>query len=93
MTGSLLTGAGGSYAVTTWLSTDQREAAEASEKEQTEAEPDQSLNEKSLEKVAQAYKLIQGNYVEEVEEGQLIEGAIQGMLTTLDDSDQQREDK
>ena len=85
MTGSLLTGAGGSYAVTTWLSTDQKEAAEASEKEQTEAEPDQSLNEKSMEKVAQAYKLIQGNYVEEVEEGQLIEGAIQGMLTTLDD--------
>ncbi len=85
MTGSLLTGAGGSYAVTTWLSTDQKEAAEASEKDQTEAEPDQSLNEKSMEKVAQAYKLIQGNYVEEVEEGQLIEGAIQGMLTTLDD--------
>ena len=85
MTGSLLTGAGGSYAVTTWMETDQKEAAEASEKDQTEAEPDQSLNEKSMEKVAQAYKLIQGNYVEEVEEGQLIEGAIQGMLTTLDD--------
>jgi carboxyl-terminal processing protease len=85
MTGSLITGAGGSYAVTTWLSTEQKETAEASEKEQTEAEPDQSLNEKSMEKVAQAYKLIQGNYVEEVEEGQLIEGAIQGMLTTLDD--------
>ena len=51
LTGSLLTGAGGSYAVTTWLSTDQKEAAEASEKEQTEAEPDQSLNEKNLEKM------------------------------------------
>ena len=85
MTGSLLTGAGGSYAVTTWVSTDQKEAAEASEKEQTEAEPDLSLNEKNMEKVAQAYKLIKGNYVEEVEEAQLIEGAIQGMLTTLDD--------
>ena len=33
MTGSLLTGAGGSYAVTTWMETDQKEAAEASEKE------------------------------------------------------------
>ena len=66
ITGSLLTGAGGSYAVTTWLSPDQSEAAE---KEQIEAESDQSLNEKNMEKVAQAYKLIKGNYVEEVEEG------------------------
>ena len=85
MTGSLLTGAGGSYAVTTWMETDQKEAAEASEKDQTEAESDQSLNEKSMEKVAQAYKLIQGNYVEKVDEDKLVEGAIQGMLSVLKD--------
>ena len=38
-----------------------------------------------MDKVMQAYQLIKGNYVEEVQEEQLIEGAIQGMLTTLDD--------
>lgn len=38
-----------------------------------------------IEKVEQAYSLIEEHYVEEVEGEQLIEGAIQGMLNTLDD--------
>lgn len=36
-------------------------------------------------KVAQAFQLIKENYLEDVDEQQLIEGAIQGMLTTLED--------
>ncbi|TCT18757.1 carboxyl-terminal processing protease [Melghiribacillus thermohalophilus] len=36
-------------------------------------------------KVLQAYSIIQNNYVEDVKEEELIEGAIQGMLDTLDD--------
>ncbi len=38
-----------------------------------------------MDKVKQAYELIDQNYVGEVEEGQLLEGAIDGMLETLDD--------
>ncbi len=38
-----------------------------------------------LQKIAQAYALIQENYLEDVEETELIEGAIDGMLATLDD--------
>lgn len=38
-----------------------------------------------MEKVSQAYDLISDNFVEEVDQDELIEGAIQGMLTTLDD--------
>lgn len=36
-------------------------------------------------KVQQAYQLIKQNYLEDVEEQQLIEGAIEGMLATLGD--------
>src|SRR5690625_1078815 len=36
-------------------------------------------------KVTQAYNLIQEHYVEDVDEKELLEGAIQGMLETLDD--------
>jgi carboxyl-terminal processing protease len=39
----------------------------------------------NLKKVGQAFELIRDQYVEEVEEKQLIEGAIQGMLATLND--------
>lgn len=38
-----------------------------------------------MEKVKQVYELIDENYIEEVEDGKLIEGAIDGMLETLDD--------
>src|SRR5699024_10186719 len=38
-----------------------------------------------MDKVEQAYDLIEKHYVEEVEGKDLIEGAIQGMLSTLDD--------
>lgn len=40
---------------------------------------------KSMDKIVQAYSLIEQNYLEDVEGQQLIEGAIQGMLDTLDD--------
>lgn len=49
--------------------------------EGTEA-PESSAN---LNKINQAYSLIKQNYLEEVEDTQLIEGAIEGMLSTLED--------
>src|SRR5690625_288487 len=38
-----------------------------------------------MEKVSQAYSLIKQHFIEDVDDQELIEGAIQGMLTSLDD--------
>src|SRR5690625_2233504 len=38
-----------------------------------------------MEKVSQAYSLIKKHFIEDVDDQELIEGAIQGMLTSLDD--------
>ncbi|MDI4707207.1 PDZ domain-containing protein, partial [Pseudoalteromonas shioyasakiensis] len=38
-----------------------------------------------MEKVAQAFALIQDNYIEDIDDKQLTEGAIEGMLATLED--------
>ncbi|WP_186580861.1 S41 family peptidase [Aquibacillus kalidii] len=38
-----------------------------------------------MQKVIKAYELIKGNYVEKIEDKELIEGAVQGMLNTLED--------
>ncbi|WP_163970534.1 S41 family peptidase [Oceanobacillus halotolerans] len=46
----------------------------------------ESLNTpQNMEKVAQAYQVIKQNYIEDVDDTQLIEGAIKGMLGTLED--------
>ncbi|MFT4417021.1 S41 family peptidase [Fredinandcohnia humi] len=45
----------------------------------------QKNNGSELSKISQAYNLILSSYVEKVDEDQLIEGAIQGMVNTLDD--------
>src|SRR5690625_1519789 len=65
------------------------------EQKQDKAEKSQDKTEESAElstedpedmtKVTQAYHLIQEHYVEDVDEKELLEGAIQGMLETLDD--------
>ncbi|MFD1038867.1 S41 family peptidase [Virgibacillus byunsanensis] len=39
----------------------------------------------NMDKVVQAYNVIKDNYLEDVENKQLIEGAIEGMLNTLED--------
>ena len=83
LTGSLLTGAGGAYALTTWLPGEQEKDTNKAEQASHQAEI--SMDEDNLEKMTKAFQLIKGNYVEEVKDEQLVEGAIQGMLTTLDD--------
>lgn len=71
----------------------------ATSEQQTNNDPQQDENEGSfnneslededipnhLSKVVQAYGLIQENFVNEIEDDDLIEGAIQGMLGTLED--------
>jgi carboxyl-terminal processing protease len=81
MTGSLLTGAGGTYAGMQLLD------PSASEKYSNvqDSEDQASISLEDLGKVEQAYSLIFNSYVEEVNKDQLVEGAIQGMLATLED--------
>ena len=85
MTGSLLTGAGGTYAgMTFWGQT-----KETSQLEQAVIPKEKSINvetsAQSLDKVEQAYDLILSRYVEKVDGKKLEEGAIQGMLSVLKD--------
>jgi carboxyl-terminal processing protease len=84
MVGSLLTGAGGTYAGMQWFGqTEGNTALEQTSKKETVV-TDQSDTE-DLAKVNQAYELILSRYVEQVNSETLVEGAIQGMLTVLDD--------
>lgn len=85
MVGSLLTGAGGTYAGMNWY--EQTEGKSALE--QTLMKKDtvvtNQIDMEELAKVNQAYELILSRYVEKVDNEMLVEGAIQGMLTVLDD--------
>ncbi|MDF2855625.1 MAG: peptidase, partial [Neobacillus sp.] len=85
LTGSLLTGAGGTYVGLKWLGNTKGNSVleqSISDKESANSEVSDSVD---LEKVNLAYDLIVDRYVEKVDREKLIEGAIQGMLTVLDD--------
>lgn len=73
---SFLLGAGSTYAILEWTGEE-----EQTKKNEEPVERDLP----SLAKVEKAYDLILNGYVEEVEEEKLVEGAIKGMLSTLDD--------
>ncbi|WP_071460808.1 S41 family peptidase [Bacillus massilinigeriensis] len=73
---SLAAGSAGTYALLEW----KKPAEEAMQQVQ---EPKTAAE--RLVKVGQAYSLILNSYVEKVGEEQLVEGAIQGMLSTLKD--------
>lgn len=84
MTGSLLTGAGGTYAGMQWINkSDPKVSIEDQAVPIKEGQIPVSTGD--LKKVEKAYHLILNSYVEKVEEEQLVEGAIQGMLSTLSD--------
>ncbi|KAB2336856.1 PDZ domain-containing protein [Cytobacillus depressus] len=86
MTGSLLMGAGGTYVGMTWLHGGVFiERPNKNEAHIDEGAPPSAIGNVDLGKVEQAYSLIFNSYVEKVEESQLVEGAIQGMLATLSD--------
>ncbi|ETI67315.1 S41 family peptidase [Neobacillus vireti] len=85
ITGSLLTGAGGTYAGLQFL----EKKENRNELEQAILPKDQPVSSqtdvKDLEKVEQAYDMILSRYVEKVDQDKLVEGAIQGMLSVLKD--------
>ncbi|UOE76037.1 S41 family peptidase [Parageobacillus thermoglucosidasius] len=78
---SMLIGAGGTYAGMQLAAPDGDHDVSlvASDKTLTDNE------EKELKKVEQAYELIKSRYVEKVDDDKLIQGAIQGMISTLND--------
>lgn len=80
MTGSLLTGAGGTYAAMQWV-----EKPKGNSVLDTNDYASVTNNTENLQKVDQAYELILNRYVEKVNRNKLVEGAIQGMLSTLND--------
>lgn len=79
---SVAMGAGGTYAVIEFTGEDKQQSEEA---EQGKTENPVEVKLANIEKVGKAYELILNSYVEQVEEEELVEGAIQGMLSTLDD--------
>jgi len=85
MTGSLLTGAGGTYAGMQLLD----HKVGSKKLELMQAPKANGLvtedNGAELEKVEDAYDLILSRYVEKVDQEKLVEGAIQGMLSVLKD--------
>lgn len=83
ISGSLLVGAGGTYAGMKWLPLDEGKINSSNGSSTLSGKKKNSLPD--LSKIAQAYELIKGSYVEKVDEKELVEGAIQGMVSTLDD--------
>lgn len=86
---SLLTGAGGTYAGMEWLNKSKEESAlkaytnEINVTGVSKNQNDDQTN--KLDKVQWAYDIILARYVEKVDKEKLVEGAIQGMLSTLKD--------
>jgi carboxyl-terminal processing protease len=81
---SLITGSGGTYIGMKWAERNGEKENHEQTEEQLSAH-EGSLNHTDLRKVEQAYSLILNKYIEKVDEEQLVEGAIQGMLSTLKD--------
>ncbi|MDQ0269071.1 S41 family peptidase [Cytobacillus purgationiresistens] len=80
---SLLVGAGCSFAGMQWSL--KQKSAEEGHSMMESAGGSGDLDADGLEKISAAYRLIFKNYVEKVDGDKLTEGAIQGMLTTLND--------
>ncbi|MFE8701636.1 S41 family peptidase [Cytobacillus sp. FJAT-54145] len=85
MTGSLLTGAGGTYTYMKWNMDEETRSQLEEHTEDQNVGSSENINLEDLDKVGKAYELILSSYVEQVEQEKLVEGAIQGMLSTLED--------
>lgn len=83
MSCSLFVGAGGTYAGMNLLQTGDEQPLE--QQENTKQNGSSNMSEHHMQKVEQAYHLILNQFVEKIDDEDLIEGAIHGMLATLDD--------
>ncbi|MFD2778684.1 S41 family peptidase [Ornithinibacillus salinisoli] len=80
---ALVLGFAGAYIGVQVASSDDPESVQDDtdvEEKESELNPPEQMS-----KVVQAFNIIKQNYLEDIEDQQLIEGAIQGMLTTLED--------
>lgn len=88
---SVLVGAAGMYAGIQWLGHGQAAAVPSVQNpltgntEQAAPQEKPKNTEEQMEKIQQAYEIIFSRYVEESDSEKLIEGAIQGMVNTLED--------
>ncbi|GIN89232.1 peptidase S41 [Siminovitchia terrae] len=78
---SLFFGAGGVYAGIKWKESNVKENL----LDEKQSSKNSSVVSANLEKIEQAYQLIQKSYVKKVDHEQLVHGAIQGMIGTLKD--------
>ncbi|BDG45042.1 S41 family peptidase [Saccharococcus caldoxylosilyticus] len=78
---SMLVGAGGTYAGMQLAQPDAKSDVSLVIPNKETA----SASDEEMKKVQQAYELIKSRYVEKVDDDKLIEGAIQGMISTLND--------
>jgi len=81
----LIGGAAGSYAGMKWAYAKYQDEGLSQLVSEEDSASDQGNPSRSMAKINQAYKLIKKNYVEDVSEKKLTEGAIQGMLESLKD--------
>ncbi|MGD6817129.1 S41 family peptidase [Metabacillus sp. 84] len=88
---AMMAGAGSMYAGIELLEREKQAESSAIEKihaEPASAEPAADTNAdaaESMEKIKKAYELISSKYVEKIDQEELMEGAIQGMLSKLED--------
>lgn len=82
---SLLIGAGGTFAATQLLEDEAKTVVEDNGPAQEEANENKEVASEDMAKINQAYEMILNRYVEDVDKDKLIEGAIQGMIGTLED--------
>lgn len=88
---SVLVGAAGMYAGLQWFGHGQAAAVPSvqnpltNNSEQAAPQEKPKNTEEQMEKIQQAYEIIFSRYVEETDSEKLIEGAIQGMVNTLED--------
>ncbi|HLR64677.1 MAG TPA: S41 family peptidase [Pseudogracilibacillus sp.] len=77
-------GIGGAFVGTKWFESTQ-EKPPVIEKDNNKSTNQTDLDDPQLEKIVQTLQLIEQHYIEEVEEDDLYEGAIKGILDVLDD--------
>ncbi|MBR7797680.1 MAG: S41 family peptidase [Bacillota bacterium] len=82
---ALLLGLGGGYAGVKLAQSNNNDAQDNKAITENIEGAKETNTPKEMNKVGQAFNLIKENYLEDVDDQQLIEGAIQGMLTSLED--------
>lgn len=85
MVGSLFTGIGSTYAFLQWTGEEKNLPSELDQQTELNLDQQENIAYTNFDKIEKAYELIISSYVETIEADELIEGAIQGMLLTLED--------